>query len=47
MSATLSALNGFRAASRAIDKYVFLRQLQHEDATVFYRLLVNLSLIHI
>ena len=41
MSATLSALNGFRAASRAIDKYVFLRQLQHEDAGVFYRLLVN------
>lgn len=41
MSATLSALNGFRAASRAIDKYVFLRQLQHTDAAVFYRLLVN------
>ena len=41
MSATLSALNGFRAASRAIDKYVFLRQLQHDDAGVFYRLLVN------
>ena len=31
MSATLSALNGFRAASRAIDKYVFLRQLQRSD----------------
>ena len=35
-----AALNGFRAASRGIDKYVFLRTLQREDASSFYRLLM-------
>lgn len=43
MSAALAALNGFRRASRAIDKYVFLRTLQQEDKTNFYRILVSNS----
>ena len=43
-SLAAAALNGFRAASRAIDKYVFLRRLQTEDAGSFYRLLVNNSM---
>ena len=36
-----AALKGFRASARAIDKYVFLRRLQQEDAGSFYRLLMN------
>ena len=43
-SLAAAALNGFRAASRAIDKYVFLRRLQTEDAGSFYRLLMNNSM---
>ena len=39
-----AALHGFRAASRAIDKYVYLRRLQTEDASSFYRLLMNNSM---
>mmetsp|Transcript_6484 Transcript_6484/g.9940 ORF Transcript_6484/g.9940 Transcript_6484/m.9940 type:complete len:510 (-) Transcript_6484:359-1888(-) len=44
MSAALAALTGFRGASKAIDKYVFLRQLQQQDAASFYRLLMTNSM---
>lgn len=39
-----AALTGFRAASKAIDKYVFLRKLQATDANSFYRLLMTNSM---
>eukprot|EP00227_Mantoniella_beaufortii_P016774 CAMPEP_0197588670 /NCGR_PEP_ID=MMETSP1326-20131121/9870_1 /TAXON_ID=1155430 /ORGANISM="Genus nov. species nov., Strain RCC2288" /LENGTH=506 /DNA_ID=CAMNT_0043153519 /DNA_START=81 /DNA_END=1601 /DNA_ORIENTATION=+ len=44
MSASLTALTGFRAASRAIDKYVYLRTLQEHDSNSFYRLLMANSM---
>ncbi|EEH53350.1 NADP-me, partial [Micromonas pusilla CCMP1545] len=34
-------IKGFRAVSKAIDKYTFLRHLRESDATSFYRVLVN------
>ena len=39
-----AALAGFRAASQAIDKYVFLRRLQQDDVNAFHRLLVANSM---
>jgi malate dehydrogenase (oxaloacetate-decarboxylating)(NADP+) len=38
------AIIGFRNASKPIEKYVYLRQLQQQDAASFYRLLMSNSM---